>query len=508
VSTDHDVVIVGAGPVGLTLAGELEVAGVHAVIVERLVGPDPRQKARGVGVLASEALRRRGLGTRLQTHHDGGRSDFRHDMGSEKGHFAWIAKLDHRTGTEHARTPALIWQPDLERLLTDYAIGLGAELHRDHHVTGLRQDDERVHVTLQTPSGTREFTAAYVIGCDGGRSTVRTLAGFAFPGLDATQLDRVARIRPTDPDDFPAPTKNTRGALQHGGLRDGWIRVRLSERLTPDDDTIDVTDRSPVTVDEIRDALRRITEVDVLIDDIAEARRASDASRQAATYRLGRILLAGDAAHVHSPMGGQGLNLGIMDAVNLGWKLAAVLNDRVDDLLLDTYTRERHPVGKGVIDNTRAQSALLAPTPHTEALRAIFSTLMDISAVNDHLSAMLDGTGVRYTLPYDVGTDHDLLGGHLPDFVVDDTTLYTLVRHGQPLLLHTASTASAVATARPWTDRIRVRSALVTGRPDLSAALVRPDGVLAWAATPSHDPDHAALTKALHTWCGAARYGT
>jgi hypothetical protein len=233
-----------------------------------------------------------------------------------------------------------------------------------------------------------------------------------------------------------------------------------------------------------------------------DARRIRDSSRQATTYRMGRILLAGDAAHIHSPAGGQGLNLGIMDAVNLGWKLAAVVNGVCGDNLLDTYTRERHPVGARVIANTLAQAALLDQTPQTEALRAIFSDLMDIPPVQTYLGRMLSGLDVRYRLPYSAAAEHHSIGTHLPDFVVDDTTLYSLVSDGRPLLLTTPEAADAAATTAAWADRVHIVPALLLGHRDLAAALIRPDGILAWAATSGTTPDHDGLRTALETWFG------
>lgn len=505
---DTQVLVVGAGPVGLALAAELAIAGIHTVVVEQLAEPDTLRKARGVGVLAAEALRRRGLGTQLQTRHQSGRGDYRRDMGSNYAHFAWIHKVDAAIGGEQNRLPALIWQPELERVLTDHATGLGVELLRDHTVVALSDDDTHVHAVLETPSGQREFTASYLVGCDGGRSSVRKLADFDFPGIDSTGLGRVAHLKLPDGQSFPAPTNNEHGSLQHGGLHDGWVRVRLNER---DDNTPDAyggdRDRSPVTVQEIRDAIQRVTGIELAITEIQEARRFRDNSRQAATYRNGRVLLAGDAAHVHSPLGGQGLNLGIMDAVNLGWKLAAVLRGFGRDKLLDTYTRERHPVGAAVLNNTRAQAALLAPTPQVIALREIMSDLMDIPDVKEYLGRMLSGVGVRYPLPYDAGSDHELLGGHVPDFVVDDTTLYAIMSDGRPVLLHTPQAGAIREAAESWDDRVHIVSALVLGRPELSAALIRPDGVLAWAATPFASPDTMRLKTALHTWFGPPRPG-
>jgi 2-polyprenyl-6-methoxyphenol hydroxylase-like FAD-dependent oxidoreductase len=463
------VLIIGAGPVGLVLAIELRTAGAHAVVLERLTAPDTRQKARGVGVLGSEALRRRGLADRLQRDDDNGRRGYRHDMGSDRGHFAWIAKLDSLRG---------------------------------HRVTGLRQDETSVHVDVEAPDGGREFTARYVVGCDGGQSSVRKLAGFGFPGIDSTTLTRVARLTPVDPTAFPDPVRTAHGTLQHPGIRDGWVRVRLSE---PESASAVAHDRSPVTVAEIHDVLERVTGIDIALADVREGRRVRNSSRQAATYRMGRILLAGDAAHVHSPIGGQGLNLGITDAVNLGWKLAAVVRGTVHHDLLDSYNHERHPVGERVITNTRAQEALLEPTPQVAALREIMSDLMDLPEVQRYLGGLLSGVDVRHRLPYTVDTKHELLGAYMPDFVVDSTTLYTLMSDARPLLLHTSQAAETVQVAEAWNDRLRVISTQVLGQRDLTALLVRPDGVLAWIATAAAPPDLTSLENALRVWFGQPR---
>jgi 2-polyprenyl-6-methoxyphenol hydroxylase-like FAD-dependent oxidoreductase len=508
VKIDSEVLVVGAGPVGLVLAAELAVAGVHAIVVEQLAEPDTLQKARGVGVLGGEALRRRGLGPQLFTRDQSGRADYRRDMGSNHAHFAWIHKLDTGIGGVHNRIPALIWQPELERLLTDHAIGLGVEVLRDHTLTAVSHDDTHAHVVVDTPSGPRQFTALYLVGCDGGRSSVRKLAGFDFPGIDSTVLGRVARLKVVHPHSFPAPTNNERGSLQHTGLHDGWIRIRLNvcDENAAAAHTGD-HERSPITVQEMREAIRRVTGVDVAITEIQEGRRFRDNSRQAATYRKDRVMLAGDAAHVHSPLGGQGLNLGIMDAVNLGWKLAATVRGFGGDELLDSYTRERHPVGAAVLNNTRAQAALLTPTPQVVALREIMSELMDFPDVKEYFGRMLSGVGVRYALPYHAGTDHELLAGHVPDFVVDDTTVYAIMSDGRPVLLHTPQAGAIGEVVRSWDDRVHIVLALVLGRPDLSAALIRPDGVLAWAATPFTPPDTTGLTAALRTWFGQPRPG-
>jgi 2-polyprenyl-6-methoxyphenol hydroxylase-like FAD-dependent oxidoreductase len=501
-SDDAVVVVVGAGPVGLALASELEIAGVHAIVLDQLASPDPLQKGRGIGVLGTEALRRRGLGRQLQEPNEPGRSDYRQDMGSALAHFAWIHKIDpsHVGADSTNRSGALIWQPTLERLLAEYATSKGAEVRRSRQVTALEQDATGVHLTVETPDGTETISAPYVVGCDGGRSSVRKLTGFEFPGLDATSLTRVARIQVSDPDSFPAPRNTPLGSFQHGGVHEGWARVRIGEAYIEDEDR----DRDPLTVGELHDAIRRTTGAEVEVLEIREGRRARDTSRVAASYRAGRVFIAGDAAHVHTPLGGQGLNLGVMDAVNLGWKLASVVRGNSGEALLDTYSSERQPVGASVIANTRAQAVLSVAAAPNEALRALFTDLMDMPDVHDYLARMLTATDVRYPLPYAIDCEHELLGTHVPDFVVDDETLYSLAHDGSAVLVSTPSTSEAAAAAEPWADRVKIVPALVLGRRDVTAILLRPDGVLAWVAVPGRRADLDALTAALTTWLGPA----
>jgi hypothetical protein len=265
---------------------------------------------------------------------------------------------------------------------------------------------------------------------------------------------------------------------------------------------------TPLTVEELTDSIRRVAGVDVAITALREPRRVVDHARQAATYRLGRVLLAGDAAHVHSPNGGQGLNLGLMDATNLGWKLAAAARGAdPKGELLDSYTAERHPVAAAVLHNTRAQSALLAPGPHHDALRDIVADLMDLPEVNRYFAELVNGVHTRYALPYRTGAEPELVGRHCPELAVDDTSLYRLASTGRPLLITQAAAAAQPAAtvaeaAAPWADRVDLVTARTLGRTDLAGLLLRPDGIVAWACAPDRPAGVAQLRTALATWVG------
>ncbi|WP_028924323.1 FAD-dependent monooxygenase [Pseudonocardia acaciae] len=490
---EADVLVVGAGPVGLVLAAELKLAGAQPLVIERLAEPNPDRKSRGIGPLAAEALRRRGLAGQLAEYHEAGLADLRRDHGSDKGHFAHIHKIDLVPADEPGRERSLIWQPDLERLLRKYVAGLGIQVLPEHALTGLVQDDDRVTATADTPSGERRITAGYLVGCDGGRSTVRKLAGFTFPGTEPFMITRAAEVELADASRLPPAGRLRNGALLHGA---GPLLGTIEFGDFPEAED----GRAPLTADELTESVRRVSGGDVTITALREGRRFLDHARQAETYRIGRVLLAGDAAHVHSPNGGQGLNLGLMDAVNLGWKLAA----GAPGGLLDSYTTERHPVGAAVLRNTRAQSALMMPGPHTDALRDVVSDLMDLPQANAYFAEMMTGLHVRYPMPY--AGAHPLLGQHCPNLTVTvrtptadrRTTLYELAESARPLLLHPADDPA------PETGRVTAIPTTAIERPDLDATLIRPDGVVAWASGPDHPSPAGALRAALQHWFGQA----
>jgi 2-polyprenyl-6-methoxyphenol hydroxylase-like FAD-dependent oxidoreductase len=466
---------------------------VRPLVLERLAEPSEQPKARGIGPLAAEALRRRGLGDDLDREHEQGLRKLEQDHGTTKTHFAWIHKIDAEAA-DPGRRGALIGQPALEALLRRHLSSLGVEVRFGHALTGLDEDA----LTVEWPGGSRRVTARYVVGCDGGRGVVRKLAGFDFPGTPPLMTIRFARARAKG--ELPPPGRFAKGTLFHG---DGMIATY---------DFLDTdSDRSaPLTADEMVASVRRVAGIDVEITDFHGGMRFTDQARQASTYRRGNTLLAGDAAHVHSPNGGQGLNLGLMDAMNLGWKLAAAVHG--NDALLDTYTAERHPVGAAVLANTRAQSALLAPGPHVDALRDVVSDLMDLPEVNQHLSRLLSGVTIRHEMPYPA--THPMTGMACPPLIVDGVPLEKLTTSGRPLLLHPEAEAFAgdrVAVApahrldqRDTVERQRGLVEAITatdlGDDRLAAVLLRPDGVIAWASAPGDQPRLSDLQPALDTW--------
>jgi 2-polyprenyl-6-methoxyphenol hydroxylase-like FAD-dependent oxidoreductase len=468
---DADVIVVGAGPVGLFLAAELRLGGAQALVVERLPTPVTEAKARGIGALATEALWRRGLGPRLTEAHRTGMQDYARDHGSPLGHFAGI----HKLVPDPDRRFTYIWQPELEEVLAAHAETSGVKILRGHEVVALESDDAGVSVVTETE---RRLRGRYLVGCDGGRSTVRKLAGFGFPGTAPLLRTIAGRVRLAG--EVPPGGRYHAGTFMCGGSRAG-----VSELAAGHDAT------GPVTPAELSDAIRRVTGTAVVVEDVRDSIRFSDHARQADTYRRDRVLLAGDAAHVHSPNGGQGLNLGLLDAANLGWKLAAVVRGDAPDELLDTYTRERHPAGEAVLRNTRAQSALLAPGPHVDALRDIVAELMDLPAANRYFTELLSAVNTRYEFPYPA---RDPAGRHSPDLeLVDDdgvaSRLHEHTRSGRGLLLLTPQTRDLAACATGRADVVPVANT--------EPQLIRPDGVVAWAAG-----NRESLDTALDTWFG------
>ncbi|WP_116203753.1 FAD-dependent monooxygenase [Amycolatopsis circi] len=468
---DADVIVVGAGPVGLFLAAELRLGGIRPLVVERLAEPSTERKARGIGVLATEALTRRGLGPQLAAAHEEGMRDFARDHGSSLGHFANI----HKLLPDENRPRTHIWQPELERLLAGHAEVLGVPVRRAHRVTAIESGVDGLTAIVETPQGEQQITAAYLVGCDGGRGKVRSLAGFGFPGTPPLLRTIAGEVRLEGP--VPPAGRYPDGTFLHSGSMAGV--TEFARDGEPD---------GPVAPAEMAAAIRRVTGEDVTVAEVRESRRFADQARQADDYRRGRILLAGDAAHVHSPSGGQGLNLGLLDAANLGWKLAAVVRGEMPDTLLDSYFRERGPVGAAVLRNTRAQSALLAPGPQVDALREIVAELMDLPQANQYFSDLLSGVTERYEFPY---LAEEPVGLHSPDkSLVDDdgrvTRLSDHTRTGRGVLVLDPESRGLAALA---TKRVEVVSATNT-----ESFLLRPDGVIAWAG------GEAELKVALDTW--------
>ena len=473
----HDVVIAGAGPVGLFLAIELVTAGVKPLVLERLVEPDRTIKAAGVGAVAVEALERRGLARALDDEHRAFMSlmipalKARFGSGPVKrpgGHFSALFLVDQSLQRDPERQMRALPQEALEKILNARASELGIEIRRGMTVEGFEQDNDGV--TVQTSAG--PLSTHYLVGCDGGRSRVRKLAGFEFPGTDPTITGYQAVVELDTPEKLPKGWHRTPRGLVTSAP--GRIFTAEFDGPPPDRD-------APITQAEVEAAIQRVSGTDVKILSMSKATRWTDNARQATTYRMGRVFLAGDAAHVHSPFGGQGLNLGLVDAANLGWKLAAAVKGRCH--LLDSYTAERHPVAARVLENTRAQVALMRPDPLTSALRTIVSDLMKLPEGNRYFGEMLTGVGIRY----DLGDDDPLVGTLAKDQRLtlkggSEEGLYALMEKGGGLFISPSERSLPQDVQHARTE-------------DGPSMLIRTDGCIAWT-----DASSKSLDDALARW--------
>ncbi len=506
-SEEADVVISGAGPNGLMLACELALAGVRPVVLDRLPGPSDELKANGLVGQVVRQLDLRGL-----YHAFGG------DDGPPRPSYGWMFAGMPLSFLDVENNPMyflLLQQPRLVRLLEKRARDLGVDIRWGHELTALSAGRDAVAVTVRSAEGTYRVDAAYLVGADGGRSTVRKSAGIGFPGHTSPIVSRIAHVHL--PEEFLVPGRGYEmpgfGLMSFGTTRfdNGSVILFPLEQDRPLLGTIEYgwtpgSADGPMTLDELRESLRRLLGVDVPLDlprkPGSHALRRLDGmnSRQAERYRVGRILLVGDAAHVHSPMGGPGLNLGMQDAVNLGWKLAALVNGAAQPGLLDTYESERFPVGERVMMHSQAQLALAAPGPEVTALRSLFGELASKPAVATHLAGLLAGSDVRY----DVGDDHRLSGLFVPDLDFEDgRRLADLLHEGRPLLLD-LSDRDVSGAAAPWSDRVDVVTARMAESP-AAALLIRPDGYVAWAADTFEPDDAERLRVALRRWFGDAQ---
>jgi 2-polyprenyl-6-methoxyphenol hydroxylase-like FAD-dependent oxidoreductase len=516
----NDVVIAGAGPNGLMLAGELGLAGMRPVLLEPLAGPNPQPRANGITGQAVRLLDHRGLYSVLAGTPDP-------PQPSPWAMFAAMAlDLTGVPDPQHFMFP--VQQPRLAQILAERVRDDGADLRWGHRLVGFDQNADGVVVHVDGPDGPYELPTKYLVGADGGTSQTRKLAGIDFPGM--TSHDAVARMAfgVVPPDDWVDPVT---GALdipgwgrippttpfyraEHGvfacrqlGGRSMLITMELA-RSAQEDRVDDDEDDTPVSLAELEASVKRVLGADVPLRPVSpdaplDLRRFYGInSRIASAYRSGRVFLVGDAAHVHSPLGGPGLNLGLQDAVNLGWKLAAVIADGADPALLDTYEAERRPAGERVVMHSRAQLALVRPGTEVTALRGLFSELLEDPSNAKRLSDLLSGNDNRY----DMGADaHPLAGRWVPDFAVRNgrTTrrVAELARSGRPLLIDLTEDAVVATVTSDVAERITVAAGSPVGDVSATALLVRPDGYVAWASS-APKPEVDELRRALAQWFG------
>ncbi|MFI8460787.1 FAD-dependent oxidoreductase [Kitasatospora sp. NPDC085464] len=504
----HDIVIVGAGPVGLFLAGELALSGCSVLTIERDREPTSPLKAlplglRGLNAGSAETLHRRGL---LEAMTEASGVDGK-AVGADPdasgppaprsvSHFAGMG-LD-AGGIDVSALPFRLPGPATEGFMTSLeavstvlarrAASLGVEIVRGVPVTAVTQDDDGATAT----AGGQEYRGRWLVGCDGGRSAVRVLAGFDFVGTDPLFTGYAAKVTFADPEQLPLGFNLTPTGM--------YLRTPFEGHLGMNDFDGGTFDRSrPLTREHLQAVLRRVSGTDVTLTDVELASSFTDRAMQVTGYRKGRVLLAGDAAHIHAPLGGQGLNLGIGDAVNLGWKLAATVHGTAPEGLLDTYTAERHPVGAAVLDWSRAQVAAMEPGPNAPALRKLLLDLMSTPDGVTHVHRQTSGLFHRY----DLGSEQPLVGRSAPDFRFrDGTHLGELLRQGRGVLLDFSPDRALRTAADGWAGRIRYAAGPVRDDLGFTALFVRPDGIVAWA------DDHAdpeAFRHAATRWLGQPR---
>jgi 2-polyprenyl-6-methoxyphenol hydroxylase-like FAD-dependent oxidoreductase len=495
----YDVIISGAGPVGLFLACELALARCSVLILEKAENPHSPLKQlpfgiRGLSAPTIEALYRRGLLKELEIHkrlknpHVSSTPQARR----QGGHFAGIPFYDSNIDTSQwsyrlpgsTDTSLLSEMEELESVLARRAEALGVVIKRGLAITDFHQNADGVMVQ----SGDQAFKGKWLVGCDGSRSIVRKAGGFEFVGTEPEFTGYSTQVDIADPEKL-SPGRNVTATGMYFQSQPGYLLMQDFDAGAFHHS------KKPITPEHVQELLRRISNTDVTISTLHIASTWTDRARQATNYRNGRLLLAGDAAHIHSPLGGQGLNLGLGDAMNLGWKLAATIQKKAPEGLLDTYHTERHPIGAQVLDWSRAQVAIMRPDPHARALNAIVRDLINTRDGATYIAGRVWGVFTHYNL----SGDHPLTGHSVPNFELGDGAgIGEFMQDGQGILLDFDMNASLKTLAGEYGDQIRYISGTAKDHLAVSAVLIRPDGIIAWAS--DKDPDYSELQKAAARW--------
>ncbi|MFI1916006.1 FAD-dependent monooxygenase [Nocardia sp. NPDC020380] len=511
----HDVVISGAGPNGLMLACELRLAGIRPVVLEALPEPSRRPKANGLLGEVVRLLDMRGLYTELTG-----------NTGAPEPIPLYIfGALPLKLTAVHPNPIRMlpIPQPDLVRRMVRHATDLGVEIRWGNALTDFRHTPDGVTIEVTGPDGPYALDARYLVGADGGKSVVRKQTGIDFPGYTSTaHIVRVGHAEIPDHLRTPEGGIDIPGAgrfpLGHTRLENGlFVYAAIHPGQPPligagEHDGGDAIDEdAPMTFDELRAAVERVLGIPLPMEPPVGSgpftlrRTVGQNTRVAEHYRSGNVLLLGDAAHVHSAMGGPGLNLGLQDAVNLGWKLAATLNGWAPEGLLDTYESERHALAERVVMHSLSQSALVGPGPEITALRALFGELLELPAVQSHIANLMAGSDTRY----DIGDSHPLSGHLMPELSagIDGRTvrITELMHEARPLLLDYGMNPEIAEIAAGWSDRVRLVTA-TSSTPPAAALLIRPDGYIAWAADDFTETTGSGLHAALTRWFGQSNH--
>jgi 2-polyprenyl-6-methoxyphenol hydroxylase-like FAD-dependent oxidoreductase len=487
------------------LACELRLWGVRVAVLEQLAEPTGLSKAFGFHVRSVETLAYRGLLER-----------FTSDKHAALRGFAQYAAFPidlQGIDSPHPYSLAIV-QARTEAILEERARELGVEIRRGHAVADLREEGDAVVITVRRPSGDYSLRASYLVGCDGARSVVRERAGIRFVGSDPTLLTRMGDVS------LPAACIEPRGVRVPGvgsipfGLHRTEHGLFSASPLAAGGYRISSTEwgkheysSTPLTLDELQSSIRRVLGADLPMSEPQWLTRFNDTTKQAERYRVGRVLVAGDAAHVHFPSGGQGLNMGVQDAVNLGWKLAAQIQRWAPEGLLDTYDSERRPLGARVLRFTRSQVALLGPGAHTTALREVFAEMLEHADIKRLIVERTAQVDTHYEMPGESGS-HPLLGRWAPDLELTtasgNTRVAALMHHARGLFVDLTEQPRLRALAARWSDRVDVVAGRGAGKLPANAMLVRPDGYVAWALSDGEPSERAEsrLATTLTTWFG------